>query len=978
MQGTQETTPAVNGRAANEQSSVDDIFGAAAADQSESVSAPAISLKQPPKWLKRPVSAAFGFGGQLVSVSNLAGATGKNQSRVVHIREVVTESDVLERAKKLDLAAGSKAELGTFCEEMSKKEGAEPTAGAGWKALRTLFDANSREELVTLLGFSKEEIAAQVAEAIKNYKPQGGSADDDEEAVPGTPRDPAVTFAEKTEEMTDSKAGTSDADGTASAKGMQSETTPSETSTTANQTEISETTEPSLFGGEHDDGGLALGTPQTDAGAAADFFSSMATVRGAIPAHMDVPHSMVPKDSSVAATIGSRASSVVSDNMKSNTFKIYPVDESEVDRLITRALVLGDFESAVTLSLSADRFADALILAVRGGPDLLAKTQKAYFERRTTQLPFLRLFQSIVSNDLTDIVQNADLAEWQEIFVVLCTFARPDEFNNLAEQLGQRIEFRYRTTEQADSGSKEQRKNALLCYLAAGKLEKAVNIWIDELKEDEHAAVEAAKEIAGTSRYSARATALQTFIEKIAVFQAATGYSDKDLAQPTRSEAVAESGARSYRLAALYDRYYEYADLLATQGMIDLAVKYIRRTPEDYQGQSAGQGGFKTARDRYLGGASASSGRATTPAATQSSSASKPTSLATPMPYGIPPPIQPPSNAPASYSSYGPTTPAPVMNNQPTNAYGSVNGSTFGAPPHPVSTPYATNNYGGSNYGAPAYGPTGNYGQPATSAAPAQLPPPPMGRPKDLAPPPIPAAQRRDIPGWNDAPSLANPKRPTSAAGTSKPQPISSPFPESQMTGPPQTPPIRGDQTGFFGPPPSRSNTNSALPPPPPRASGPPPARANVGQGNGAAPPPTAGPRPPSQGGPPPGAIAGPPPPSRTMSPLVPPGARVMSPPIRDRAPSSVSVPQTQPTPAPSPYQPAPASSSSGPYGPPANRGPVPPIQPRKASTPQPAAPAPRAPQPAPPKYRKSCTCALVGSEAHPDTFAPYACSCWR
>jgi protein transport protein SEC31 len=64
-----------------------------------------------------------------------------------------------------------------------------------------------------------------------------------------------------------------------------------------------------------------------------------------------------------------------------------------------------------------------------------------YFEKRTVALPYLRLFRSIVTNDLADIVQNADLQGWQEIFVVLCTFAGADESGGLAEQLGVGLEF---------------------------------------------------------------------------------------------------------------------------------------------------------------------------------------------------------------------------------------------------------------------------------------------------------------------------------------------------------------------------------------------------------------------------------------------------------------------------------------------------------------------------------------------------------
>ena len=91
---------------------------------------------------------------------------------------------------------------------------------------------------------------------------------------------------------------------------------------------------------------------------------------------MIVPHMNYGIDSSVAATIGSGPSSIASEilSVKSNPFRIYPTDESEMDRLITRALVLGDFFSAVELCLSAERYADALLLAIKGGDNLLQRT----------------------------------------------------------------------------------------------------------------------------------------------------------------------------------------------------------------------------------------------------------------------------------------------------------------------------------------------------------------------------------------------------------------------------------------------------------------------------------------------------------------------------------------------------------------------------------------------------------------------------
>ena len=64
-------------------------------------------------------------------------------------------------------------------------------------------------------------------------------------------------------------------------------------------------------------------------------------------------------------------------------------------------------------------------------------------------------------------------------------FAKPDEFAGLAEQLGQRLGFE--GSLRRDAEGDDYRKNATLTYLAAGKLEKVVNIWIEEMTEEEHA-----------------------------------------------------------------------------------------------------------------------------------------------------------------------------------------------------------------------------------------------------------------------------------------------------------------------------------------------------------------------------------------------------------------------------------------------------------------------------------------------------------
>lgn len=49
---------------------------------------------------------------------------------------------------------------------------------------------------------------------------------------------------------------------------------------------------------------------------------------------------------------------------------------------ICDALLLGNIELAVDLCLKESRMADAIVLAMSGGPELIAKAQAKYFEVR--------------------------------------------------------------------------------------------------------------------------------------------------------------------------------------------------------------------------------------------------------------------------------------------------------------------------------------------------------------------------------------------------------------------------------------------------------------------------------------------------------------------------------------------------------------------------------------------------------------------
>ncbi|XP_078070698.1 protein transport protein Sec31A isoform X2 [Mustelus asterias] len=203
----------------------------------------------------------------------------------------------------------------------------------------------------------------------------------------------------------------------------------------------------------------------------------------------------------------------------------------DVDGLITQALLTGNFEGAVDLCLFDNRMADAIILAIAGGQELLAKTQKKYFAK--TKSKITRLIDAVVTRDWKEILQSCNLQNWKEALAALLTYARPDEFAALCDFLGTRLE---------NEGDNSLQVQACLCYICAGNVEKLVSCW-DRAQN-------------GNSPL-----ALQDLIEKVVVLRKAI-----ELSQGTNNNGVG---------AVLAEKMSQYAGLLAAQGSLAAALSYL-------------------------------------------------------------------------------------------------------------------------------------------------------------------------------------------------------------------------------------------------------------------------------------------------------------------------------------------------------------------------------------------------------------------
>ncbi|NXC12186.1 SC31B protein, partial [Corythaeola cristata] len=207
-----------------------------------------------------------------------------------------------------------------------------------------------------------------------------------------------------------------------------------------------------------------------------------------------------------------------------------PVTE-DTDGLISQALLLGNFEGAVELCMRAERFADAIILAIAGGENLLKETQKRYFAKRKTKLSLL--LSSIVQQNWQDIVCTCDIQSWKEALAILLTYSKHEDYTQLCDMLGARLE---------SEGDAALSNDACLCYISSGNVERLVECWVK-------------------NHETSSPLALQDLIEKVMVL--------------SRSVEMLRGTAGPAPGPVLAERITQYASLLASQGCLAAAMDYL-------------------------------------------------------------------------------------------------------------------------------------------------------------------------------------------------------------------------------------------------------------------------------------------------------------------------------------------------------------------------------------------------------------------
>lgn len=198
------------------------------------------------------------------------------------------------------------------------------------------------------------------------------------------------------------------------------------------------------------------------------------------------------------------------------------------DESVQHALVVGDYKGAVAKCISANKMADALVIAHAGGDSLWESTRDQYL--KMTCSPYLKVVAAMVNNDLLSLVNTRPLKFWKETLALLCSFASRDQWTLLCDALASKLIVAGNTLA------------ATICYICAGNIDKTVEIWSRSLTTEQEG---------------------KSYVDRL-----------QDLMEKTIVLALA-SGQKQFS-ASLCKLVEKYAEILASQGLLKTAMEYLK------------------------------------------------------------------------------------------------------------------------------------------------------------------------------------------------------------------------------------------------------------------------------------------------------------------------------------------------------------------------------------------------------------------
>lgn len=179
VQTLQNTNPSTSQQEATQAGDGEDFFSRAQTQPQAS----SFSLQKAPKWLERPASVSFGFGGRIISVK--LAEPGKSRASKIAITKFEVDSDVGAATNTFEEALQS-GNLDDLCSSRAADAKTEEEK-ADWQVMQTLLQKSPRKELVKYLGFDESSEAAEALSKL-GLEDKGTETGESKPQVNGTGR----------------------------------------------------------------------------------------------------------------------------------------------------------------------------------------------------------------------------------------------------------------------------------------------------------------------------------------------------------------------------------------------------------------------------------------------------------------------------------------------------------------------------------------------------------------------------------------------------------------------------------------------------------------------------------------------------------------------------------------------------------------------------------------------------------------------
>ena len=492
----------------------------------------------------------------------------------------------------------------------------------------------------------------------------------------------------------------------------------------------------------------------------------------------------------------------------SGEFLIFDELQSAGQLRLAKLLLSNKIKEAVFVCLEEGKLLEALVLAMNEDESVKRKVKSQYFQLAQSDV-VSRLIYSASSKDVVDIVSNADIANWKEIAASIAAYCKEEaSFNSKIVELGDRIMASGIT-------DKENRKNALLCYLAGNALDKVAAIWLADLPDLENLILSSDRARV-SSPHDARYLALAGFVQKVSVYRSLSNITGA-LSGPS--------------IEPVCKAVFDFSSMAASNGDFELATQILSLLPEDFAGLKSEKERIAKAMGTSAGGASmvASNGASKTQNryASKQKGASVPLQFSQPQTLGKPAQFGKPMPPVASLAintamlpsqSLGYVPVAPPFN-APSNPYVPAGGEKRGSFGGNSFSP-RNNSLGLSANPIAPFAPTGPIRPPSLPAFTQASQHNPMynTEAQGVPPPPVSSSEQKyrlETEGWNDLPETFKASKPTSRRPPAS-SAVVPPSPALSAAQVPQAqPPKRPQASHAIAPPPklgSRSVSKSSAP----------------------------------------------------------------------------------------------------------------------------------------------------------------------